>query len=34
MADNGLIEISGNWEKGWKELNIKFASNYSEVENN
>jgi hypothetical protein len=34
MADNGLLEISGNWEKGWKELTIKFASNNSEVENN
>lgn len=34
MANNGMLEISGNWEKGWKELTIKFASNNSEVENN
>lgn len=24
LANNGVLEINGNWEKGWKEIEIRF----------
>lgn len=32
LASNGIIELQGNWEKGWKEIEIKLYSGILSVE--
>lgn len=32
LASNGIIELQGNWEKGWKEIEVKIYIGVSQTE--